>query len=29
MEINFPPKQGVGLDKLMPNINKDAVNLIK
>lgn len=29
MEINFPPKSGTGIDRLMPNIPKDCVDLIK
>jgi renal tumor antigen len=29
MEINFPAKHGTGIDRLMPGIPKDCVELIK
>jgi renal tumor antigen len=29
MEINFPSKHGTGIDRLIPNASKDAVDLIK
>jgi renal tumor antigen len=29
MEFNFPTKQGTGIDKLIPNVPKDCVELIK
>lgn len=29
MEINFPPKHGTGIDRLLPNVSKDCIDLIK
>jgi renal tumor antigen len=29
MEINFPTKHGTGIDRLIPNIPKDCVDIIK
>lgn len=29
MEINFPSKQGTGIDRLLPNVPKDCTDLIK
>lgn len=29
MEFNFPPQQGTGIDKLLPNASKDCLDLIK
>lgn len=29
MEINFPAKHGTGIDRLMPGIPKDCLDLIK
>eukprot|EP01116_Phalansterium_solitarium_P020880 TRINITY_DN631_c0_g1_i3.p1 TRINITY_DN631_c0_g1~~TRINITY_DN631_c0_g1_i3.p1 ORF type:complete len:322 (+),score=127.93 TRINITY_DN631_c0_g1_i3:157-1122(+) len=29
MNFNFPPKQGSGIDKLLPDVNPDAIDLIK
>ena len=29
MDINFPDKQGTGIDRLLTGVNKDCVDLIK
>jgi renal tumor antigen len=29
MEFNFPPKKGTGIEKLIPHIAKDCVDLIQ
>ena len=29
MEINFPDKQGTGIDRLLNGVNKDCIELIK
>lgn len=29
MNFNFPPKVGTGIDKLLPDVNPDAIDLIK
>ena len=29
MEINFPPKHGTGIDRLIPNASKECIDLIK
>ena len=29
MEINFPAKHGTGIDRLLPNVGKDCIDLIK
>jgi renal tumor antigen len=29
MEINFPPKHGTGIDRLMPGTPKECIDLIR
>ena len=29
MEFNFPPKQGTGIDGLLPNASKETLDLMK
>lgn len=28
MELNFTPKKGTGIERLVPHASKDAINLI-